>query len=200
MSRDRKPEVEQAIARKQRLLEQRGGQFGRMDNCPPEVFDRFLTQVLAFETAPHVPLFEVLRGADVPLPAPDTLDDASLRQVLARLIDALARRNVFLGCTDHLSDRQLYTELWRTRLREPTVLLPNDPDVVHCLDMAGSGQEDETHTFLRYYADEDWRRRWAHDWPADPLPPHEDPPYDRDRWLPQPPTRRSFRRRSRTVP
>lgn len=187
MSRDRRNEIEQSIARKQRLVEQMGGQFGRLADCPPEVFDSFLSHVLAFETAPQVPLFEVLRDAGVSLPAPDTLDDARLRQHLAHLIDALARRNVFLDCTDHLSDRQLYTELWQTRLREPTVLLPDEPDFVQCLDMVGSGPEDETHTFLRYYADEDWRRRWAHDWPADPLPPHEDPPYDRDRWLPQPP-------------
>jgi hypothetical protein len=30
-------------------------------------------------------------------------------------------------------------------------------------------------------------RQWAHDWPDDPVPEHEDPPFDRDRFLPQSP-------------
>ena len=40
--------------------------------------------------------------------------------------------------------------------------------------------------YLKYYADDDFRRQWHNDWPSDPIPAHEDPPYDRDRLLPKP--------------
>ena len=40
--------------------------------------------------------------------------------------------------------------------------------------------------FLKYYADDDFRRQWHKDCPKDPIPAHEDPPYDRDRLLPKP--------------
>jgi hypothetical protein len=40
---------------------------------------------------------------------------------------------------------------------------------------------------LRYYADDEVRKDWAKDFPDSELPPHETPPYDRDRLLPRPP-------------
>jgi hypothetical protein len=38
---------------------------------------------------------------------------------------------------------------------------------------------------LKYYADEDARRDWLKDFPDYDIPVHENPPYDRDRDLPQ---------------
>jgi hypothetical protein len=38
---------------------------------------------------------------------------------------------------------------------------------------------------LKYYADEDARRDWLKDFPDYDMPVHENPPYDRDRDLPQ---------------
>ncbi len=53
-----------------------------------------------------------------------------------------------------------------------------------------SGSERDIHAWLKYYADEETRQRWAEDFPNDVVPPHEDPPYDRDRHLPQHPSER----------
>jgi len=39
---------------------------------------------------------------------------------------------------------------------------------------------------MRYYADEEWRRRFQEEFPDFVMPEHEDPPYDRDRLLPHP--------------
>ena len=46
--------------------------------------------------------------------------------------------------------------------------------------------DDGSETYLKYYADESAREQWATDFPDDPLPAHEDPPYDRDQGLPKP--------------
>jgi hypothetical protein len=37
-----------------------------------------------------------------------------------------------------------------------------------------------------HYADEEFRRSCLADWPDDDMPAHEDPPHDRDRFLPVP--------------
>jgi hypothetical protein len=38
----------------------------------------------------------------------------------------------------------------------------------------------------KHYADEEFRRSCLADWPDDDVPAHEDPPHDRDRFLPVP--------------
>jgi hypothetical protein len=39
--------------------------------------------------------------------------------------------------------------------------------------------------YHKFYASEESRQRWLRDFPDEPMPPHEDPPYDRDGNLPQ---------------
>jgi len=69
-------------------------------------------------------------------------------------------------------------------LREPMVIMPDNPDFAYHIDLVGSGSEEDI-VYLKYYADEEARRRWAADWPSERLPDHELPPFDRDRHLPQ---------------
>ena len=155
---------------------------------PPEMADKFLEHVMAYESAEEVRLFDVLRDGGLALPAPADLEGAAIREHLTCIVEALALLNVYLHCTDHLSDRELYAYLWSTALREPTVLLPQVPEFSYHLDLVGIGSEEDIETYLRYYADEQARRCWREEWPNDPMPAHEDPPYDRDRHLPQPHT------------
>ena len=91
----------------------------------------------------------------------------------------------FLHNTNHLSDRELYTELWQEELREPTVLMPENAAFAWHIDMIGSGSEEHLALYMKYYADEEERRNWLKEWPKDVLPEREDPPYDRDRLLPR---------------
>jgi hypothetical protein len=44
-------------------------------------------------------------------------------------------------------------------------------------------RDDDSETYLRYYADEETRERWAREFGC-VLPPKEKLPYDRDRLLP----------------
>ena len=153
--------------------------------CHPETEERFLEQVLAFEREQAGPLFDHLVQAGVPLPAPEEVSDDDLHNTLWDVIRALALLEAYLHCTDHLSDRELYSYLWRERLRELTMLLPHEPAFSMHLEVIGSGSEEDTAIYLRYYADEMTRLRWAREFPDIAVPAHEEPPYDRDRLLPQ---------------
>jgi hypothetical protein len=53
------------------------------------------------------------------------------------------------------------------------------------IDLVGSGSPEDVHLYLKHYAEEETRQQWAKDWPEDVIPEHENPPYDRDRHLPQ---------------
>ena len=153
--------------------------------CPPEIEERFLEQVLAFEREDAVPLFDRLIHAGVRLPSPEEVSDGDLHHTLWQVIRALALLGAYLQCTNHLSDRELYSHLWHETLREPTVLLPHDPAFSMHLDLIGSGSEEDMAIYLRYYADATTRLEWAGEFPDVAMPAHEEPPYDRDRLLPQ---------------
>ncbi len=63
--------------------------------------------------------------------------------------------------------------------------MPPNPDSACHLDIIGSGSEEDIEIALKYYDDEEERAFWREQFPEDPIPDHEDPPYDRDRHLPQ---------------
>lgn len=155
-----------------------------------EIREQFWNYVEAYENTEPRSLFTLLPETGVSLPPPDELDDAQLTAKLWEVIHGLTLVGTYLHNTDHLSDRELYTELWRDLLREPAVLMPDDPAFAYHLDMIGSGSEEDMHLYMKYYASEKERRDWLKDWPDDVLPDPEKPPYDRDRRLPRAEDRR----------
>lgn len=76
--------------------------------------------------------------------------------------------------------------LWTDSLREETNAIPPGSNGAWHIQLLGGWSAEDTELYLKYYADEAWRRDWHKDWPKDPIPRHEDPPYDRDRLLPKP--------------
>lgn len=145
---------------------------------------QFMEHVAAFEDAEWTTNFDQLVQGGMALPAPEDLDDAQLNAKLWEVIRGLAMLRTFLYNTDHLSDRELYEELWHQVLREESPNMPINADSACHIDLVGSGSEQDNEFYLRYYADEEDRRLWAQDWPDDVLPAHETLPYDRDRHLP----------------
>ena len=140
--------------------------------------------ITAFEEAEWVTSFDQLVQSGVELPAPEKLDDSQLSAKLWEVIRGLAVLRTFLYSTDHFSDRELYEELWHELLREETPDKPISEDSAYHIDLVGSGSEQDNELYLRYYADEEDRHRWAKDWPNDAMPEHEALPYGRDRHLP----------------
>jgi len=156
----------------------------KSDDLSPDIEEDFLQGVVAYESAPWTTHYQQLAEAGVELPAPETMDDEKLTAKLWEVIEALARMRVFLESTNHLSDRELYTELWNDVLREETKAMVFDEYSAWHIDLIGSGSEEHTYLWMKYYADEKTRRQWIKDWPDYEMPEHEDPPYDRDRHLP----------------
>jgi len=155
------------------------------ENLPKEVNREYWEHLIAWETAPLTTHFLQLTEAGVELPDPGLLDDRQVPMKLLEVIDAMARLRVFITQTNHLSDRELYAELWGQVLRVETPDVPMDVYSAWHVDLLGGGGEPETRLYFMYYADEDERRDWLAEFPDYDMPVHEDPPYDRDRHLPQ---------------
>jgi hypothetical protein len=188
---EEEPSQEVRIAKLRAELEKLGGTtLDRLESMPADIEEEFLRHVIEYETAEPVSLLTWLANAGIEVPAPDQLDDKALSIKLQEVIYGMAYVGAYLLHTNHLSDRELY-EFLSDCLTEEVVLFPENPDYAYIIDMIGgvgtaSGIEDNQ-TYLKYYADEKARVKWGHDWPGDKIPKHEDPPFDRDRFLPQAP-------------
>lgn len=140
-----------------------------------ERIDRFFEG----EERGEIPL-EVLRarGIDIPPAPPD--DAAALRGKLWELIEGMYEVGIVVESIDHLSDAQLYRYLVDDALLVE-IMISEVGGTWHISPIGGCSDEDNE-IYLRYYADDDDRERWHREF-GDPLPPKENPPYDRDRFL-----------------
>ena len=154
---------------------------------PLDIQRQFWKNVVSFESAPRKVRREILAEDGITAPTAAGLSDAELTVELWRLIRALAGRRVYLDSTDHLSDRELYKMLVERVLEEQTEVLPPEAGWnchVSIHEYGEPGDDDGTNIYLRYYAGEETRARWAKQFPGE-IPAHCEPPYDRDRHLPQ---------------
>src|SRR6201991_3796119 len=181
------PSQEERIANLRAEIEKLGGSAMSLEAMPADLEEEFLRQVLEYESAEPISLFSMLENSGVELPQPDSVDDHALAPKLKEIINQMASLGSYLLHTDHLSDRALYEYLYNDGLREEAVLFPENPSYAYMIDLTGSGSEEDNQLYLKYYADEQYRQQWANDWSDDPLPDHEAPPFDRDRFLPQSP-------------
>ncbi|HBJ37231.1 MAG TPA: hypothetical protein DDZ51_21240, partial [Planctomycetaceae bacterium] len=82
---------------------------GRM---PLRVENEYLASMLAWERAPAMPIAQWF-NPPLELPNPDAIEPAMLHARLWDVIRQLNSMRIILECTDHLSDRQLYTLIYR---------------------------------------------------------------------------------------
>jgi hypothetical protein len=181
------PDQEERIAKLRQEVERLGGNAMSLESMPADMEEEFLRHVLEYENAEPISLLQLLENSGMEVPPPEPLDDESLTIKLNEIVARMASLGAYLLHTDHLSDRALYEYLYHDGLREEAVLFPENPSYAYMIDLTGSGSEEDNQIYLKYYADEEYRRQWASDWPDDSVPDHEPPPFDRDRFLPQSP-------------
>jgi hypothetical protein len=182
------PTQEERIAKLRQEVKKLGGSTMSLESMPADMEEEFLRHVLEYENAEPISLLRLLENSGLEVPAPDQFDDNdALTAKLKQIVERMATLGAYLLHTNHLSDRALYEYLYHDGLREEAVLFPENPSYAYMIDLTGSGSEEDNQIFLRYYADENYRQQWASDWPADNIPDHENPPFDRDRFLPQSP-------------
>lgn len=169
-----------------------GGRFTGegIDRLPPEMQEAFWQQIIAYETAEPSDLFELVTRGGVSLPESVLISEEHLSDRLWEVIYFLSSLGCYIENTDHLSDRELYTLLRERLLHEPAILFPDDPNYAYHIDTIGSGSAEDQQLYLTYYATDLDRDLWARSWPDDPLPARIPCPFDRDRLLPRPSSRR----------
>lgn len=136
--------------------------------------NEYLASILAWERAPVLPISEWF---EPPLQMLDhqQLGDPELNQQLHQIIGRLFEKNIMLLSTGHLSDRQLYCLIARDILpaNEKKLMLPQKFLRWQCLD-----PESNEEPWLRFYATEEERQRWAFETGLR-LPPAELVPFQR---------------------
>jgi hypothetical protein len=138
--------------------------------------NEFLASMLDWEVAPVEPIYRWF-DPELRIPAPETLSDAKTSQVLDDVIQKLFEKKLLLDFTNHLSDRELYTMIYRDILPSREKNLRQRSCFIHWDCSAG-----DSNIWLRYYASDEEREQWTDNY-GEPLPQKEIPPFYRN--LPQ---------------
>ena len=138
--------------------------------------NEFLAGMLDWEISPAEPIARWF-VPELSITPPERLNDEQLLQALENVVAKLFEKKLILDFADHLSDRELYTLIYRDilPLREKNLRQRNGFMHWDC----SCGDDD---IWLRYYASDDEREQYQ-EFTGEPLPPKEVPPHYRD--LPQ---------------
>lgn len=128
-----------------------------------------------------------LQRTGVSLLPPDELTDETITAKLWELLHNLACQSFYVLNTNHLSDRELYGALWAHGLRDEALLPGRSRTSGWFHDCIGSGSEEHIQLWLRFYATDEERAEHAKEWPENPMPPRQQPLFNRDWRLPKGP-------------
>jgi hypothetical protein len=142
---------------------------------PTPVENEYLASMLAWERAPALPIYRWFEPELKP-PTPESLDNVELHEVLLDTVKKLFSQRIVLDFTDHLSDRQLYTLIYRDILPCYEKRIEGSRAWLHW-DCADTGTNNDA--WLTYYASDEERADWSEQ-TNEPLPPKRPLPYPRN--------------------
>lgn len=145
-----------------------------VEHLPLTVENEYLASMLAWETAPVLPIYKWFEPEMRP-PRPGALGDEDLHEILGDVLRKLYQQRIVLDFTEHLSDRELYCLIYRDILPAREKKIDSKTNYLHW-DCAGANGDPDV--WLRYYASEEDRESWAETY-HQPLPPRERPPFPR---------------------
>lgn len=132
------------------------------------------------------PVDKMRRAGLTCLPPPE-LTNETLGAKLWELLHNLALQGFYVSHTDHLSDREVYGELWTHGLRDEALLPGKCKNGGWFHDFLGSWTDADMELWLRYYATDEERTKHAKEYPEDKIPSKEKPLFNRDWRLPKGP-------------
>lgn len=143
--------------------------------------NQFLASMLQWEKAPVLPIYKWFEP-ELRLPAPHTVSENKLPELLEQLISMLYTKHIVLDFTDHLSDLELYTVIVQKILPQNEKKIDTLEVYRHwdCSRVSPSGDETEdAKIWLMYYASDHQRELWAETY-GEPLPEKRIPNHHRD--------------------
>lgn len=118
-------------------------------DCPPELRESHLEDILAFESLSSGPsLFEGLQDRGVDLPDPADLDEWESAEKIVQILEALARIQVFITGLAHLGPREAYAKLYRETLWEGCYVQKKTPGAMTVMDASHRMSGDEISKFF----------------------------------------------------
>ena len=135
----------------------------------------FLASMLDWETAPILPIYRWFEP-EMRLPQPERLAEEGIRSILHDVVTQLYEKKIVLDFTDHLSDLELYSIIYRDILPSKEKKLDHRNNYIHWDCSHASG---DPNIWLAYYASDEDREAWAETY-MQPLPPKKLPEYHRD--------------------
>lgn len=136
--------------------------------------NEFLQSMLEWERAPMAPICEWFEPR-LTLESPEEVDSGRLPALIAEVTTRLFEKHIVLDFTDHLSDRQLYTLIYRDILPSFEKKIDRRESYLHW-DCANTDGDPEA--WLRYYANDAERDMWADETGGD-LPAKQEPMHRR---------------------
>jgi hypothetical protein len=117
--------------------------FFESEEMSQDLQEQFWERVVAFEKAECITSFDLLVQGGMELPAPEELDGSQVTAKLWEVIRGLTMLRMFLYNTNHLSDRELYEELWHEVLREENPAMPINENSACHIDLVSNGSEED---------------------------------------------------------
>ncbi len=113
--------------------------FWTSGNCPAELRESHLEDILAFESVgTGTSLFDGLQGHGLDLPHPDRLDEKQSAEKAGEVMHALQKLQILLVGFEHMSAREFYKTLWTQTLWEGCYVRKRQPGALTIIDVSHS--------------------------------------------------------------
>jgi hypothetical protein len=111
--------------------------FWTSGNCPAELRESILEDILAFElTGSGTSLFEGLQEHGLELPPPEKLDELQSTEKVSEVLRALACLRIFLIGFEDMTAREFYSTLWNQTLWEGCYVEKRNPGALTVIDVS----------------------------------------------------------------